>query len=103
MTKVRGVTGGGYDGNKVSHVNGPKVEPRPHPVDVGAVSRLGAMIGEGTPHKPLYYNKVSASTPVGPTDGMDCRPGGNGREVMKAGSQATTPRPTPRTHGPKTF
>ena len=93
MTKVRGVTGGGIDGSKVGHYNDPKVEPRPHPVSPGAVSRLGGMVGPGTPNKPLYYNKVTASTPAGPTSGMDCRPGGNGRQIMPSGSQAKTPAP----------
>jgi hypothetical protein len=54
------------------------------------------MVGEGTPHKALYSG-AGYSTPQGPTSGMDCRPGGNGRQVMRAGSQAATPaaRPMP--------
>jgi hypothetical protein len=41
---------------------------------------------------------VSSLPPQGPTSGMDCRPGGNGREILKSGSQAKTPpaRPLPR-------
>jgi hypothetical protein len=91
MTKVRGVIGGAD--NKVGHYQDPKREPVVHPVSPGAVSRLGAKIGPGTPHKPLYYNKVAYTTPAGPTDNLDARPGGNGRQVMKAGSQASTPQP----------
>jgi hypothetical protein len=89
-------TGGGINSRVVSNVNAPKREPYPHAVSVGAVSRQGAMVGEGTPFKPLYAGK-GYSTPVGPTDGMDARPGGNGRQVMRAGSQSPTPpaRPMP--------
>jgi hypothetical protein len=103
MTKVRGVTGGGYDGNKVSQVNAPKQEPKPHPVSMGAVSRLGGMVGEGTPFKSLYsnYNKVTASNPVGPTPSV-AGPGG-GRVVMKAGSQSSTPKPHPMGSGRSLF
>jgi hypothetical protein len=92
MTKVRGVTGGGILGNKVSETNAPKREPIAHPVSPGAVSRLGAKVGPGTPEKNLYYNKVTASTPLGPTDGMAQGPGAN-RMVMPSGSQAKTPAP----------
>jgi hypothetical protein len=83
----RAKSGGGIRGNFVSNVNAPKQEPRPHAVSVGSVSRLGAVVGEGTPYKGLYAGK-GYSTPVGPTDGMDARPGGNGRQIMRAGSQA---------------
>jgi hypothetical protein len=99
---ARATSGGGINSNKVTHVNAPKAEPKVDRVSPGAVSRLGGMVGPGTPHKSLYQHST-ASTPYGATPGNDCRPGGNGRMVMKAGSQATTPRPTPRTHGPKTF
>jgi hypothetical protein len=44
------------------------------------------MVGEGTPYKDLYKG-AGYSTPQGPTPGYDARPGGNGREVMKSGSQ----------------
>jgi hypothetical protein len=100
---ARATSGGGINMNKVGHYADPKQEPKPHPVSVGAVSRLGAKVSEDTPHKPLYYNKVSASTPQGPTSGMDCRPGGNGREIMKAGSQSSTPSPHPMGRGRSLF
>jgi hypothetical protein len=99
MTKSHGVSGGGIQGRQVSHVGAPKVEPRPHAVSPGAVSRQGAVVGEGTPHKSLYSG-AGYSTPQGPTSGLDCRPGGNGRQIMSSGSQGRhgeavsgTPRP----------
>jgi hypothetical protein len=79
-------TGGGINSRVVSNVNAPKQEPKPHAVSVGATSRLGGMVGEGTPHKSLYAG-AGYSTPVGPTDGLDARPGGNGRQIMKSGTQ----------------
>jgi hypothetical protein len=69
-----------------NHYNAPKAEPKPHAVSVGAVSRQGAVVGVGTPHKSLYAG-AGYSTPVGPTSGLDARPGGNGRQIMKSGSQ----------------
>jgi hypothetical protein len=89
-------TGGGINSKVVSNVNAPKQEPRSHAVSPGAVSRMGGALGVGADHKPLYQG-AGYSTPRGPTDGMDARPGGNGRQVMRAGSQAPTPaaRPMP--------
>jgi hypothetical protein len=49
------------------------------------------MMGEGSDHKPLYYNRVTASTPVGPSDNTKAGPGAN-RMVMRAGSQSATPK-----------
>jgi hypothetical protein len=94
MTRVRGVSGGGYESNKVAHTNNPKTEPQSHPVSVGAVSRLGAKVGEGTPLKTLYqnYNPQQASTPIGPTH-MNVAGPGAGRMVMPSGSQSKTPAP----------
>jgi hypothetical protein len=75
--------GGGYGARVVTHTNSPKQEPRVNPVSVGAVSRLGALVGEGTPLKNLYSSK--ATTPFGTTPSV---PGpGGGRMVMKSGSQ----------------
>jgi hypothetical protein len=103
MTKVRGVTGGGYDGNKVGHYNDPKREPISREVSQGAVSRLGGLVGPGTPHK-SFYNKIVASNPYGVTDNtQNLGPGGCGRTVMKAGSQASTPLARSMPHGRKTF
>jgi hypothetical protein len=83
MTKVRGVTGGGINMNKVTHVSSPKQEPRVNPVSVGAVSRIGGMMGVGSDHKNLYSSK--ATTPFGTTPSV---PGpGGGRMVMRSGSQ----------------
>ena len=85
MTKIRGVTGGGIDGNKVTQTRAPKVEPKPYAMSIGAVSRLGGMVGEGTPHKALY-NHQGYTTPIGTTP-AECKPGG-GRMVLPAGTQA---------------
>jgi hypothetical protein len=90
------ISGGGYNSNKVSHVNAPKAEPKPHGVSMGAVSRLGAVVGEGTPHKAIY-NQQAYTNPVGPTPSV-CGPGG-GRVVMKAGSQSATPKVTDAPRG----
>jgi hypothetical protein len=79
-------TGGGINSRVVSNVNAPKQEPRPHAVSVGAVSRIGAVVSVDTPHKALMQG-AGYSTPVGPTSGLDARPGGNGRMVMKSGTQ----------------
>jgi hypothetical protein len=78
------ISGGGY--NKRVDIPQPKREPVSHAVSQGAVSRLGGMVGPGTPHKSLYSG-AGYSTPRGPTDGMDARPGGNGRQIMASGSQ----------------
>jgi hypothetical protein len=89
MTKVRGVTGGGILGNKVSNVTAPKREPVPNRVSPGAVSRQGAVVGEGTPYKSLYDGR-GYSTPQGPTPNTEnLGPGGCGRQVMRSGSQGT--------------
>jgi hypothetical protein len=104
MTKIRGVTGGGIDGNKVIMKPQPKVEPTPHAVSVGAVARLGQAQYPGAKTGPLYEGrgyaaKYNATTPSGPTSGLDCRPGGNGREILRAGTQSATPAAKP-TIGP---
>jgi hypothetical protein len=80
MTKL---TGGGINSRVVSQTNAPKREPINHPVSVGAVSRLGGMLGVGSDHKNLYSSK--ATTPFGTTPSV-AGPGG-GRMVMKSGSQ----------------
>jgi hypothetical protein len=92
-------SGGGWSSNKRVDLPQPKREPISHAVSPGAVSRQGAVVGEGTPHKSLYSG-AGYSTPRGPSDGMDCRVGGNNREILKSGSQSQhgsavggTPRP----------
>jgi hypothetical protein len=105
MTKVRGVTGGGIDGNKVRHIPQPKSEPKPYSISVGATQRIGQAQYPGARTGPLvegpgfyqgrsYASSIAPGKMVGPTDGLDCRPGGNGREILRAGSQAKTPAPT---------
>jgi len=83
MTKIRGVTGGGYDGKNVVHTSNPKGEPKVNPVSIGATSRIGTALGVGTIHKNLYSSK--ATTPFGTSPSVE-GPGG-GRMVMKSGSQ----------------
>jgi hypothetical protein len=91
----RAKSGGGITMNKVSQTTGGrKVEPTPQGVSIGAVSRLGGMVGEGTPKKPLYYNKVAYTTPEGPNHNFEVGPGA-GRRVLKSGSQSATPAPRP--------
>jgi hypothetical protein len=79
-------TGGGINSKPVSHVSAAKTEPKSHAISLGATSRLGNMVSVDTPHKSLISG-AGYSTPVGPTSGLDARPGGNGRMVMKSGSQ----------------
>jgi hypothetical protein len=83
MGKAHGRSGGGIEGKNVAHTNAPKGEPRVNPVSVGAVSRIGGMMGVGSDHKNLYSSK--ATTPFGTTPSV---PGpGGGRMVLKSGSQ----------------
>jgi hypothetical protein len=101
MSKAK--SGGGLTMNKVGHYNDPKREPISREVSQGAVSRLGAKVGPGTPEK-SFYNKIVASNPYGVTDNTrDLRPGGCGRTVMPSGSQASTPAPRPMPKGRPTF
>jgi hypothetical protein len=91
MGKAHGISGGGIESRQTTHVNEPKREPIVNPVSVGAVSRLGEMVGVGTPHKNIYSSK--ATTPFGTTPSV-AGPGG-GRMILKSGSQAPTPRARP--------
>jgi hypothetical protein len=93
-------SGGGINLNKVTHVNAPKREPHVDQIDPRRPSQIG--LSHYLPKAPLYQHST-ASTPVGATPGNDCRPGGNGRMVMKAGSQAPTPSPTPMGRGRSLF
>jgi hypothetical protein len=61
-------------------------------VDIGAVSRLGTALGEGTPKKSLYQG-AGYSPPQGPKP-VVCGVGG-GRTVYKSGSQSATPAAKP--------
>jgi hypothetical protein len=101
MGKAHGHSGGGIEGRQTAHYQDRKTEPVVNPVSVGAVSRLGAKVGEGTPFKNLYSSK--ASTPFGATPNNDCRPGGNGRMILPSGSQSKTPNPTPMGRGRSLF
>jgi hypothetical protein len=91
-------TGGGINSRAVGNYRDRKTEPVTHAVSPGAVSRLGAKVGVGTPHESLYQGK-GYSTPIGPSDNMAAGPGAN-RMIMRAGSQSKTPAPTPM-RGPR--
>ena len=96
-------TGGGANSRVVGNYLDKKAEPKVNVVSPGAVSRLGGMVGEGTPHKALYSHTV-ASTPYGATNNtQNLGPGGCGRVVMRAGSQSPTPSPTPMGRGRSLF
>jgi hypothetical protein len=89
-------TGGGPNSKVVGNYLDAKREPINNVVSPGAVSRLGAVVGVGTPYKNLVSSV--ASTPVGATNNtQNLGPGGCGRVVMRAGSQSPTPaaRPMP--------
>jgi hypothetical protein len=100
MGKRGSLSGGGIESNKVVNTQNPKQEPRPHGVSVGAVSRLGGMVGEGTPYKNLY-SKQAYTTPYGATPSV-AGPGG-GRMIMPSGSQSKTPAPRPMGSGRSLF
>jgi hypothetical protein len=85
MTKAR--SGGGITSNKLVETRNPKVEPTVYRASPGATSRLGNMVGEGTPLKMLQTQGGAYSNPIGPTPSV-AGPGG-GRMVMKSGSQGT--------------
>jgi hypothetical protein len=94
------LSGGGITSNKLVNIPQPKREPTPHAIGVGAVARLGqAQYGPGLGRELYegrgYAAKYNATTPRGPTSGLDCRPGGNGREILRGGSQAKTPTAPP--------
>ena len=96
-------TGGGANSRVVGNYLDKKAEPKVNVVSPGAVSRLGGMVGEGTPHKALYSHTV-ASTPYGATNNtQNLGPGGCGRVVMKSGSQAPCRPPTPMGRGRSLF
>jgi hypothetical protein len=100
MTKVRGVSGGGASGNFIAETKAPKTEPREHHIDPTRPSQIG--LQHYLPKAPLFTSS-KASTPFGATPGNDCRPGGNGRVIMKAGSQSSTPAPRPMGSGRSLF
>lgn len=93
MGKSGGISGGGIEGRKVVHGTSPKVEPKPHAVSPGHVSRIGHPTAPGAKVGPLYEGR-GYSTPVGPTSNMGVGPGAN-REIHRSGSQSKTPAPTP--------
>jgi hypothetical protein len=83
MTKVRGVTGGGILGNKVSNVKAAKAEPTAYKVEPGRTSTIGQSVYF---HKGPLQTQGGYSNPVGPTPNTVCGVGA-GRTVAKSGSQ----------------
>jgi hypothetical protein len=102
--------GGGLHSRVVKHSTNPKVEPRPHARNPGAVAQYGAHVGShvttlggqsskyrGEPD----FTRKGYSPPVGPTSFSNIGPGG-GRTIYEHGTQCQTgtnpgnPRPNPR-------
>lgn len=94
MTKA--TSGGGITSNKLVRSKAPKMEPRSHAIDPGAVSRLGAHPSPAQA-KPLVSGR-GYSTPVGPSSNMGQGPGAN-RTVYRSGSQSATPAAKPMPTG----
>jgi hypothetical protein len=94
MGKINGRSGGGIESRQVAETKNPKREPVNCPVSPGAVSRLGGMVGVGTPEKKLYYNRQPFTTPEGPSD-MSLQGPGAGRRILPSGSQSAVKAPTP--------
>jgi hypothetical protein len=101
MGRKGSLSGGGIESNKLVETRNPKQEPKPHGVSVGAVSRQGASVGEGTPFKALY-NQQAYTNPVGTNHNFKAGPGA-GRVVMKAGSQSPCKPARPLPHGKPEF
>jgi hypothetical protein len=84
---ARATSGGGEKSRVVSHYQDGKREPVNYPVSMNRPSEIGLA---------HYYSPEplkNYSTPVGPTNNLDCRVGGNGRQVLPSGSQAKTRAP----------
>ena len=89
MTRIRGVSGGGPQGQFVSETRAPKREPINHNISQNRPSQIGMSVHY---HKTDLYE--SSTTPKGPTNLMTAGPG-SGRMVLPSGSQAKTPKVTP--------
>jgi hypothetical protein len=88
-------SGGGINSRVVSQVKAGKSEPVSYPVSPNRPSEIGLSHYYSTDPLKNY------STPRGPSNNLDCRPGGNNREILKAGSQAPCRPPTPMSPGRK--
>jgi hypothetical protein len=104
-------SGGGYGSRVVAHTKAPKVEPRAHARNPGAVAQYGAHVGN---HRTAYgggrtrykgepdFTRAGYSPPVGPTDNVKAVGVGGGRTIYEHGTQCQTgtnpgsPRPNPR-------
>jgi hypothetical protein len=72
----------------------PKTEPREHHIEQTRPSQIGLMQYKDVSKAPLYYNKVTASTPEGPSD-MSLQGPGAGRRILPSGSQSSVKAPRP--------
>src|SRR6266567_6506126 len=81
---ARAKSGGGLTMSKTVHKPQPKVEPKPHKVNVKAVERLGAHDKRSAVEK--LYDGPGYKTPVGPTNNLIEGPGA-GRDTSHCGSQ----------------
>jgi hypothetical protein len=98
MSRAR--SGGGATTNKVVETTtGRKAEPISHPVSMNRPSMIGASTYFEKP--PLYYNKVTASTPKGPNHNFEVGAGA-GRQILPHGTQSAS-RTTPMKPGRSLF
>jgi hypothetical protein len=100
MTKVRGVTGGGIQSNKVVQTSNPKREPINNAVSMNRPSMIGLQHWQNDAKGSLYQSS-KATTPYGTTPSV-AGPGG-GRMIMPSGSQSKTPAPRPMGSGRSLF
>ena len=89
-------SGGGYGSRVVTHSKAPKVEPRAHARNPGAVAQYGAHVGN---HRTAYgggrtrykgepdYTRAGYSPPQGPTDNVKAVGVGGGRTIYASGYQ----------------
>jgi hypothetical protein len=102
MTKVRGVTGGGIQSNKVVQTSNPKREPINNAVSMNRPSMIGLQHWVNQDKGPLYQRGGVDSTPKGPSNNFIAGPGA-GRQILRSGSQSPTPNPTPMGRGRSLF
>jgi hypothetical protein len=86
------LTGGGINSRQVGHYKDAKSEPRSYPVDPGRAADIGMSVH----YRKMPLEGAGYSTPQGPTPNAEnLGPGGCGRQVMRSGSQSSTPSPRP--------
>jgi hypothetical protein len=77
-------SGGGHGSRPVTHTRAPKVEPKAHSIDPGAVHQIGTSQFLG---REALRDGRGYSPPQGPTDNVAAVGVGGGRTVYKSGSQ----------------